>query len=270
METMKHSERKGPTGEAKTLVKGITTLNALAAEPAGLSLVEIAHATDLPKATAHRLLTTLVNAGLVRPLGNGRYGLGSHCFELGQAYLHGIDLRTEALVEMRRLVSDTGETCHLGILSDDRIVYIEKLDSPHPIRMYSRVGATNPAATTSLGKAILAFAPEDVVESVFAHGIPKRTPATVTDVAEARRLLLDIRRTGFAIDDVENEEGIRCVAAPILDHESQPVAGISISGPEHRLTRERVDALGAAVRSAAERVSNGLGYRGSLPPAGGR
>ncbi len=266
MDTIEHSERKAPTGESKALVKGITTLDALAAEPAGLSLVEVAHATDLPKATAHRLLATLANGGLVRQLGDGRYGLGSHCLALGQAYLHSIDLRTEALVELRRLVAETGETCHLGILSEDRIVYIEKLDSPHPIRMYSRVGATNPAATTSLGKAILAFSPEDVLESVYAHGIPQRTAATVTDVAEARERLVEIRRQGFAVDDVENEEGIRCVAAPILDHQAQPVAGISISGPEHRVTRERVDELGAAVRGAAERVSRGLGYHGAFPP----
>jgi DNA-binding IclR family transcriptional regulator len=132
--------------------------------------------------------------------------------------------------------------------------------------MYSRVGATNPATTTSLGKAILAFSPEDVLESVYALGIPQRTAATVTDVAEARERLVEIRRQGFAVDDVENEEGIRCVAAPILDHQAQPVAGISISGPEHRVTRERVDALAAAVRDAAERVSRGLGYHGAFPP----
>jgi len=266
MDTIEQSERKAPTGEAKALVKGITTLNAIAAEPSGLSLVEVAHAADLPKATAHRLLATLANAGLVRTLGNGRYGLGSHCLVLGEAYLAAIDLRTEALVAMRQLVAETGESCHLGILSDDHIVYIEKLDSPHPIRMYSRVGATNPASTTSLGKAILAFSPEDVLEAVYAHGIPQRTPATVTDVAEARRRLLEIRTQGYAVDDIENEEGIRCVAAPVLDHDGQPVAGISISGPEQRVTRERIHELADAVRAAAEHVSRGLGFRGAFPP----
>ncbi|HEU4657102.1 MAG TPA: IclR family transcriptional regulator, partial [Capillimicrobium sp.] len=217
MDTIEHTERRAPTGEAKALVKGIAALNAIAAEPQGLSLIEVARAADLPKATAHRLLSTLVDTGLVRALGDGRYGLGSHCLALGEAYLDAIDLRTEALAEMRRLVDVTEETCHLGILSDDQIVYIEKLDSPHPIRMYSRVGATNPAATTSLGKAILAFSGADVVEDVYGRGIPQRTGATVTDPAEARTRLEQVRRDGYAVDDVENEEGIRCVAAPILD-----------------------------------------------------
>ena len=266
MESISGSDRRAPTGEAKALVKGIAALNAIAADPSGLPLVEVARACDLPKATAHRLLGTLVDTGLVRHLGDGRYGLGSHCLALGEAYLDAIDLRTEALAVMRELVDDTGETCHLGLLSDDHIVYIEKLDSPHPIRMYSRVGATNPAATTSLGKAILAFSSEETAAAVYRHGIPQRTAATITDIEEARRRLADVRRDGFAIDDVENEEGIRCVAAPILDHDGLPVAGISISGPEQRVTRDRVPELSLAVRDAALRVSRGLGYRGAFPP----
>ncbi len=266
MSIIEETERKAPTGEAKALVKGVATLNAMAAAPGGLSLSEIARETDLTKATAHRLLASLVDTGLVRPLGDGRYGLGSHCLVLGQAFLDTIDLRTEALGAMRQLVEATGETTHLGILSGEHIVYIEKLDSPHPIRMYSRVGATNPATTTSLGKAILAFSPPEVVASVYAGGIPARTPATITDPQEARRRLDDVRRRGFSIDDIENEEGIRCVAAPILDHQGLAAGGISISGPEHRVTRERVDELGEAVRAAAEEISRALGYRGPLPP----
>ena len=182
---------------------------------------------------------------------------------LGEAYLNAIDLRTEALVEMRRLVAETGETCHLGILSDDHIVYIEKLDSPHPIRMYPRVGVTNPAATTSLGKAILAFSADDVVDAVYAEGIPRRTSATVTDPDEARRVLLEVRRRGISIDDIENEEGSAAWRHRSSTTRASRAAGISISGPEHRVTRDRVEELGDAVRAAAGRVSHSLGYRGA-------
>lgn len=258
-----------PSGEAKALVKGIAVLNALAAEPAGLTLREVAIAADLTKATAHRLLASLIGAQMVRPLGDGGYGLGSHCVVLGEAFLGAIDIRSEALGGMRQLVDATGETCHLGILSGDHIVYIEKLDSPHSIRMYSRVGATNPASTTSLGKAILAFSPEDVVDRVYAAGIPSRTTRTVTDPAEAKRRLGEVRARGYAIDDVENEEGIRCVAAPILDHSATPVAGLSISGPEHRVTAERVEELGATIRAVAQEISTRIGYRGVFPPEAG-
>ncbi|HEY8584057.1 MAG TPA: IclR family transcriptional regulator [Capillimicrobium sp.] len=259
-------EPKPPSGEATALIKGVAVLDALAAEPSGLGLAEAARASGLPKATVHRLLATLTDLGLARQLGEGRYGLGSRCLALGDAFLHGLDLRAEALAQMRWLVDATGETCHLGVLSDGQIVYIEKLDSPHPIRMHSRVGATNPAATTGLGRAILAFAPDGLVEDVLARGIPARTPATVTDPEQARRRLEDVRRDGFAIDDVENEAAIRCVAAPILDHRAAPVAGISVSGPENRVTPERAAELGPQVRRAAEEVSRALGYAGPFPP----
>jgi IclR family acetate operon transcriptional repressor len=257
------ASRRGsqPTGEAKALVKGIATLNAVAARPAGMALTEIASMTELSKATAHRLLASLVDAGLVRALGEGRYALGSQCLVLGAAFLEGIDLRTEALSTMRELVGTTGETCHLGVLTGNHIVYVEKVDSPHSIRMFSRVGATNPAGTTALGKAILAFSPPDRVESVLADGIEQRTPRTTTDPGAFREALAEIRRAGFALDDIENEQGIRCIAAPIFDHQSAPIGGLSISGPEHRVTLDGVPNLAEQVRSAALEISRRLGYR---------
>lgn len=267
MSTIEQTPRKAPTGEAKALVKGIAILDAIADEPAGLTLADITRVADVTKATAHRLLAALVDGGLVRHLDGGRYGLGNRCLALSDAFLTAIDLRSEALAAMRELVARTGETCHLGVLSGEHIVYIEKLDSPHPIRMYSRVGAANPAATTSLGKAILAFSPPEVLDLVYGRPIERRTANTVTDVAEARRRLGDVRRLGYSVDDVENEEGIRCVASPILDHDGLPAGGLSVSGPDQRVTAERVGELGEAVRDAAERVSRSIGYRGPFPPA---
>jgi len=263
---MSVAERRQPSGEAKTLLKGIAILNAIAEQPEGLTLADVTRTADVTKATAHRLLASLQDAGLVRPLGQGRYGLGSHCLVLGEAFLAALDLRQESLQALRELVEVTGETVHLGILTGEQIVYIEKLDSPHAVRMYSRVGATNPATTTSLGKAILAFSPASVLDAVYASPIPRRTANTVTDPEEARRHLEQVRERGFSIDDVENEEGIRCVAAPILDHHGVAVGGISISGPEQRVTSERIPELGAAVRSAGEQVSRRIGLRGPYPP----
>jgi DNA-binding IclR family transcriptional regulator len=258
----------GATGEAKALVKGIAALNAIAASPAGRPLAEIAEEAGLTKGTAHRLLASLVAADLVRTSGDGNYRLGSRCVALGQAFLDGLDVRAEAAESMRRIVALTGETCHLGILDGSHIVYIEKLDSPQSIRMFSRVGGTNPATTTGLGRAILAFSDPAVVDAVFAAGIPTRTDHTITDVEVARVRLEEARRDGFAIDDLENELGIRCVAAPILDHEGRATAGISIAGPEHRVTRETAPQFGEVVREAAAEISHRIGYQGPFPPAG--
>jgi IclR family acetate operon transcriptional repressor len=263
---MAGTARSATTGEAKALVKGIAALTAIAAAPAGLTLADVAREAGLAKGTAHRLLTSLVAADLVRTAGDGTYRLASGCLALGQAFLEGLDVRAEAAEPMRRVVELTGETCHLGILDGRHIVYIEKLDSPQSIRMVSRVGGTNPATTTGLGKAILAFCEPAVVDDVYADGIPKRTENTVTDAALARAALEEVRRNGFALDDLENELGIRCIAAPILDHDGRAAAGISIAGPEQRVTRESVDRFAAVVREAAEEISRRLGYSGPFPP----
>lgn len=256
-----------PTGEAKALVKGMLILDVLAARRGPVPLTEIAAATEVNKATAHRLLASLVANGLARSLGDGNYGLGAHCLSLGQAFLEGLDVRREAMEAIRGVVAGTQETCHLGVLEGDQIVYIEKLDSPHAVRMHSRVGNTNPATTTGLGQVILAFSPDATVDEVFATAIPRRTARTITDVAAARARLAEVRERCYAIDDVENEEGIRCVAAPILDHRGLGAAGISIAGPEHRVTVEAVERIAPIVRDAGREISRRLGYAGPYPPA---
>lgn len=250
------------TGETKALVKAVAALDALLDEPRGRSLADLARATGLSKATAHRLLAGLLDAGLVRALGEGRYALGPRCLVLGAGFLAGVDLRREALPAIRELAERTGETVHLGVLSGNQVVYIEKVDSRHPIRLQSRVGATQPALSTGLGRAILAHAGPAVTEPVLAAGIEPRTASTVTDPGALRALLARVRETGVALDDVENEPGVRCVAAPVLDHEGRPVAAISVTGPEQRVTLARARRLGPLVRAAAEAVSRRMGWTG--------
>ena len=253
------------TGEAKALAKGLALLDAVASAGGGLTLTEVARREGLSKTTAHRLLATLVARGLVRCGPDGRYTLDAHCLVLADAFLEGVDLRGIAQPELRRLLERTAETCHLGVLSGTQVVYIDKVESPHPVRMFSRLGATNPAATTALGRAMLAFAPSGVVDAVYREPIPPRTHRTVTDPVTARERLADVRRDGIAVDDVENEPGIRCVAAPVLDHTGMAVAAISVSSPEHRLTPDALGEVGSAVRMAAEAVSRALGFRGPFP-----
>lgn len=250
------------TGETKALVKAVAALDALLAAPEGRSLAELARETGLSKATAHRLLGGLLDAGLVRALGEGRYALGPRCLVLGAGFLAGVDLRREALPAIHELAERTGETVHLGVLSGTQVVYIEKVDSRHSIRLHSRVGATQPALSTGLGRAILAHAGDALVEAALAGGVEARTPNTVTDPAALRALLARVRDEGVAIDDVENEPGIRCVAAPVLDHAARPVAAISVTGPEQRVTPAEARRLKPIVRAAAQEVSRRIGWRG--------
>jgi DNA-binding IclR family transcriptional regulator len=126
--------------------------------------------------------------------------------------------------------------------------------------MYSRVGATNPVHSTALGRAILAYYDEDAVEAVIASGLERRTANTITDPELFRANLAEIKKRGFAVDDIENEEGIRCVAAPVFDHNGDAIAGISVSGPEQRVTAERLNDLRLKVVEAALALSKRLGY----------
>ena len=251
--------KSAPT-PAKNLIKGLQILTMIAERDEGLTLSEVSRLSGVPKATAHRLTNVLLECGMIRSGPKDRYLVGPQCLILGNRFLNGLDLRQEAQDLLRELARDTMETCHLGIKEGTRIVYIEKVESPHAVRMYSRVGATNPVHSTALGRAILAYCGEDTVEAVIDSGLECRTPNTITDPNRFRANLAEIKERGFAVDDVENEEGIRCVAAPVFDHSGDVVAGISVSGPEQRITKDRLNDLGIKVVEAAFALSQRLGY----------
>src|SRR5919112_416370 len=251
--------KSAPT-PAKNLIKGLQILTMIAERDEGLTLSEVSRLSGVPKPTAHRLINVLLECGMIRSGAKDRYLVGPQCLILGNRFLNGLDLRQEAQDLLRELARDTMETCHLGIKEGTRIVYIEKVESPHAVRMYSRVGATNPVHSTALGRAILAYCGEDTVEAVIDSGLECRTPNTITDPNRFRANLAEIKERGFAVDDVENEEGIRCVAAPVFDHSGDVVAGISVSGPEQRITKDRLNDLGIKVVEAAFALSQRLGY----------
>jgi DNA-binding IclR family transcriptional regulator len=247
-------------GPAKNLAKGLGILNRIANSDDGLTLSEVSQQSGVPKATAHRLINVLLEHGMVRVSSENRYFAGPQCLILGNLFLGGLSLRQEAQGLLRKLARETLETCHLGIKEGPQIVYIEKVESPHAVRMYSRVGATNPVHSTALGRAILAYCDEDAVEAVISSGLERRTPNTITEPDLFRAKLAEVKSRGFAVDDIENEEGIRCVAAPVFDHNGDVVAGISVSGPEQRVTAERLNDLGTKVAESAFALSRRLGY----------
>lgn len=247
-------------GHARNLVRAFTLLDLLAEEVDGLTLAELAAACSLPEPTTHRLLTVLHDLHVVRIGDGGRWRVGRHLLELSAAYLDSVEVRSEARDLMQQLTAETGETCALGVLDEERVVYIEKVDSPHPVRMHSAIGRSNPAATSSLGRAILARSPDWAVDQALAAGLPQRTEHSPTSTAALRKELQECRKRGYSIDDAENEAGIRAVGAPILDYRGRPVAALSLAGPEQRVTPERLGELGELVRETAEELSHRLGY----------
>ncbi|WP_020501379.1 IclR family transcriptional regulator [Sciscionella marina] len=225
----------------------------------GASVSELCRALEMNKSTALRLLQPLLETRFVEQSGSGAYHLGWRNAQLGQVYLSGLDLRTSMHDLLTELVERTSETAHLVLADFPNIVYIDKVDSPHPVRMFSRIGRTQPAYRTSVGKAMLAHAPETTVARVVADGMPARTPNTITTAGALHRELARVRKDGYAVDEIENENGIRCVAAPIFDGAGECTSAVSVSAPEQRLPRERVPEIAEQVCAAAGQISRRLG-----------
>jgi DNA-binding IclR family transcriptional regulator len=244
----------------KTVDKALSLLNLVADRP-GLTLSELSREAEFPLPTAHRLVRTLEDHGLLRHDETNRYRLGSHCLALGSRFLEGIDLRAQAHPHLVWLVEVTGETAHLGVPDGTEVVYLDKVETRHPVRMYSRIGARSPMHSTAMGKALLALGDAELVQHVIDGGLARRTPNTISDPRRFHEELERTRERGYAIDDIENEDGIRCVAAAILADERHPVGAVSASGPASRITGERVTEIAAAVVKAADAVAGTLGLR---------
>jgi DNA-binding IclR family transcriptional regulator len=230
----------------------------------GPRLAEISAGVGLNKTTILRLLAPLLDDGLITyTADSARYRLGPRTAYLGSVYLERLDLRDIARETLVALVEESGETAHLVVLEGLEVVYVDKVESPSQVRMYSRVGSRLPAYCTSVGKAFLAHLPQSMIPRVAENGMPRRTPNTITTEEGLRAELAAIREQGFAVDDVENELGIRCVGAAVFDHANAPVAAISISGPDTRVTRDRVPELGGLISRAAIELSGRLSGRRS-------
>jgi DNA-binding IclR family transcriptional regulator len=163
---------------------------------------------------------------------------------------------------LEKLGGETGETAHLGVLSDNEVVSIASSDGHHAVRMSVTVGQRSPVHCSSLGKSILAFLPEGSVDSILRErGLKSYTRHTIGRRSELILELKQIRARGFAVDDQELEEGLKCIGSPVRDYSGKVVAALSIAGPALRLTKERVRAMAPLVVQAASDLSVCLGYR---------
>jgi DNA-binding IclR family transcriptional regulator len=222
--------------------------------------MEIAKRLQMSKSTTHRYLVSLEKLGAVGRGVTDRFHLGLKLIELAGAALSESDLRKQAETFLDELAAETQETVHLAVPSGIEAVYIAKVETKHPIRMYSRIGARFPMYCTALGKAILAHSDSRLVDEVASGGLKARTPNTITSPKALRVELEHVRAQGFAIDGQENESGVCCVGAPVFDYNAKVIGAISVSGPADRVTKERRLALGPVVKDAALRLSRSMGY----------
>ena len=255
--------KRADTGRYRiqSVERAVAILNAFSAEEPELGVTELADRLDLHKSTVHRFLVNLEAAGLVeRNRHTARYRLGLRIFELGGLVLQQMSLWDEALPFLEGLVRDSGETGHLAVLDGGEAVYIEKVEARKALRIPSAIGRGYPAHATSLGKLLLAHLTADARDLVLAErGLSRCTPNTITGRDRLNTELDLIRSQGFAVDEEEYEEGLRCIGAPIVGHTGHVVAAIGIGGPVTRVTPQRVGELAELVMSAAASLSRRMG-----------
>jgi DNA-binding IclR family transcriptional regulator len=253
--------RPGARYRIQSIERAVAILNAFSAETPELGVTELAERLALHKSTVHRFLVNLEAAGLVeRNTRSQRYRLGLRIFELGGLVLQQMNLWDEALPFLEGLVRDSGETGHLAVLDSGEAIYIERVEARRALRIPSAVGRGYPAHATNLGKVLLAYLPpEDLREVVSARGLAAYTPHTITDPDRLDAELARIRAQGYAVDNEEYDEGLRCIGAPIQDHTGHVVAALGIGGPVTRVTPARVAELAELVMRAAKGLSRRLG-----------
>jgi IclR family KDG regulon transcriptional repressor len=225
-----------------------------------LCLEDIAKACGLAKPTVYRFLLTLRDLGYVRRGDGDRWFLTMKLFSVGSRALDHIDLPTVARPVAEALSASLGETVHMGILDGDEVLYVLKIESRYTIRMYSRVGKRVPLYCSAMGKALLANLPAGEREALLGSSRPvKFTPNTITDATMLERELDGIKSAGYATDREEHEQGIVCLAAPILGMGGAVVAALSCSWPAFRFDPARSGDYSQAIRAAADEIASILG-----------
>jgi IclR family KDG regulon transcriptional repressor len=240
----------------------VDILNCFSDQHAERSFTDIICQVRLNKSTVYRLLEAMREYDLIATdRSTGKYFLGMRLFELGMVSIGRLEIGKVATPLLETLVDRVGETAHLGVLDGYEAVYIAKVESRLPFRIPSDIGRRYPAYCTGVGKALLAHLPEEKLESYLTH-TPLRgfTRNTITSPIELKRHFQQIRTQGYAIDNQEIDEGLRCVGAPIRDHSGKVVAAISIAGSATRITKRNVREMASYVIATAESISRQLGY----------
>lgn len=249
------------SADSRTLQRALDVLELLAAAGRSVSLADIAATVDAPKATLHRVLSTLQGRGYVtQEPTTGRYSMGVRCFELGSLWAQNLDLRAVAAPHLRRLNEEIEETIHLALYEHGDVVYVEKLDSPRPIIAQSHVGRRCPATCVSTGRALLAFQPYAEIERVLKGPLVAYTRHTVTDRDELLAMLDEVRATGYATNVSSYREGVCGLAAPVRDHTGMVVASVGCCLPEERFGEDRIPVLREVTLRAAHAISRELGW----------
>jgi DNA-binding IclR family transcriptional regulator len=245
----------------KSLLRALSLIDILSSSPDGQSLGEIARAAQLPPSTVHRLLQSLQQMGyVIQDHATAHYALGEKLILLGRKAEQQRDVRNIARPHLEHLARATNETVSLTTILDNSVVQLDHVDSPNMLKVTWDSGQRFPIHASASGKVFLAYLPEAdrnrILKTIKLQPFTKRT------IVDRRRTLVELRTIssrGYALDDAEREEGVRCVAAPIFNATGLVVAAVSISGPSLRLSLSKLDELAIQVVQTAQAISASLG-----------
>jgi DNA-binding IclR family transcriptional regulator len=226
-----------------------------------MTVSEVNQQFNIPKSSAYAILQTLKARGYVHKDEQDRYSLTLQLFSLGSELIAGIDLRRSTYSLLKELADRAQITAHLAVLEGTRAVYIEKIEVMASVRLRTEVGRTLHLHSTGIGKALLAFRPEDEIDRILAVlPLPALTPKTITDAAGLKKELAKVRAQGYSVGSEENEVDTRAVGAPIFGPNGRIIAAVNLGATTLQMKPKDVPRLGALLKEYAMKMSERLGY----------
>jgi DNA-binding IclR family transcriptional regulator len=252
------------TPSVPALVRGLAILERIAKSRRGLTFAQLAREFDFPKSSVHTLLLTLEREGYVQRDGEtGRYMTGTKIVSMARTTVDGVVLREKAASLLHALAAEVGMTTHLGILDRDAVAVVAKIEPPGHPQVATWIGKRVDVHCTSMGKCLIAHVAEDQLERIIGgRRLLRHNENTIVSPAQLRRELARTRALGYALDDEEEEIGVRCIGAPILNWEGGVAAAVSVTGHIARIHSETVDQIAQQVKRAALAISRELGFAG--------
>ncbi len=249
----------------QSIDRALQVLELFSLEKPEWGVTEISKALNIYKSNVHNVLTTLAEKGFViKDSKTDKYKLGIKFFELGSIVIKNMDLRKIAHPYMEKLLKEFNETVHLGILVEGEILSIEQEESGQSLSPRIFIGKRAPLHCTGVGKAIMAYLPKDKFAfTIKEMGLIRYTENTISNEKELEKELEKIREQGYAVDNMEHEEGVRCVAGPIRDYTGKVSASLSVSGPAFRINENNIPNIAKKVKEYCDYISKEMGYSNS-------
>ncbi|MFD0712015.1 IclR family transcriptional regulator [Paenibacillus sp. GCM10027626] len=246
----------------KTVMRSMDLLNLFIAHPQ-LTVNDMVKLSQIPKTSVHRMIGSLEEMGFLTKRDDGCYTLGLLFLQFGNLVAERLDIRHIAIDSMQRLRDETNRAVHLAMRDDDSSIYIEKLETDHPVRLFTKIGRKAPLYAGASSRIILAFMPEKEREAYLqAIKLQPLCSGTITDMQQLRAALEQSRAAGYSFSRSELEPYTAELSAPIFDHASQAVAALSIAGLEVQFGEDELPALIQKIKQAARHISQKLGYSG--------